>query len=41
MRIQLFALGIYFKLGGVRDPIAFYRLDPAIKFNFKRYLVPR
>ncbi|CAD8148668.1 unnamed protein product [Paramecium octaurelia] len=41
MRIQLFAMGIYFKLGSVRDPIAFYKLDPSIKFNFKRYLIPK
>ena len=41
MRIQLFAMGIHFKLGSVRDPIAFYRLDPSIKFNFKRYLIPK
>jgi hypothetical protein len=37
----LFALGQYFKLGFVRDPIAFSKLDPSIKFNFKRYLVPK
>ena len=40
-RILMFALGNYFKCAPLRDPVAFAHLEPSLKYNFKRYLVPQ
>ncbi len=40
-RIHFFAGGHAFRLGSLRNLEEFYALDPSVRFNSKRYLVPR
>lgn len=41
VRIQYFVCGMQFKPKRLRDTLEYYQMDPSIRYNFKRYLVPQ